>query len=78
MDSELKHRLIDKILLNDNEKLLNAIDQILESVKTPGDQVALTDEQKRMLEMSENDIKNGYTITQKKMDEDDLKWLQEM
>lgn len=37
--------------------------------------VELTSEQKKMLEMSEDDIKNGRLISQKAMDKRNLKWL---
>ncbi len=77
MNNQLKHRLIDKILVSKDEKLLSAIDQILDSVsdQTTGD--ALTKEQKLMLEMSEQDIKNNETISQSELDKEDLTWLRE-
>ncbi|MFN4762256.1 hypothetical protein ACKGJN_03955 [Gillisia sp. Q332] len=35
----------------------------------------LTTEQKKMLEMSETDIKNGRLISQEAMDKRNLEWL---
>ncbi|MBI1286489.1 MAG: hypothetical protein GC178_02820 [Flavobacteriales bacterium] len=37
--------------------------------------VALTEAQKRMLQMSEEDIKHGRLTSQEQLDEEDLKWL---
>jgi hypothetical protein len=37
--------------------------------------VELTEEQKMMLEMSEEDIKNGKLISQEAMDKRNLEWL---
>lgn len=38
----------------------------------------LTSEQKIMLEMSEDDIKNGRLISQEEMDKRNLEWLNEL
>lgn len=75
MDNQLKHRVIDKILSIKNEKLLFAIDQLLESAINQEEIIPLTKEQKWMLEMSENDLANGDTIKQEDLDEEDLAWL---
>lgn len=75
MNNKIKHRIIDKVLVSDDEKLLHAIDQIMESASTKQLKTTLTNEQKKMLDMSEQDIKNGETISQSKLDEDDLAWL---
>ena len=40
--------------------------------------IQLTDEQIIMLEMSENDIKNGNLISQEAMNKRNLEWLNEM
>ncbi|MEZ4916235.1 MAG: hypothetical protein R2836_04545 [Chitinophagales bacterium] len=40
--------------------------------------ILLNDEQKTMLEMSEQDIKNGKLISQEAMDKRNLEWLNEM
>lgn len=77
MDNQIKHRLIDKILSTNNDKVLSAIDQLLDSVEFQEEKVSLTKEQKMMLEMSETDLKNGGTIAQEDLDKDDLAWLQD-
>ncbi len=40
--------------------------------------IELTAEQKLMLEMSEDDIKNGRLISQEAMNKRNLEWLNEM
>ncbi len=77
MDNQIKHRLIDKILSTNNDKVLSAIDQLLDSVELQKEKVSLTKEQKWMLEMSEKDLKNGETIAQENLDKDDLVWLKD-
>lgn len=77
MDNQIKHRLIDKILSTNNDKVLSAIDQLLDSVEFQEEKVSLTKEQKWMLEMSETDLKNGETIAQEDLDKDDLAWLKD-
>lgn len=75
MDHLIKHRIIDKILVSDDEKLLRAIDQIMDSASNNDSFGTLTNKQKIMLKMSDQDIKSGNTIVQKDMDEEDLSWL---
>jgi len=75
MDNQIKHRIIDKILVSNDEKLLRAIDQIMDSASNEYANVVLSNEQKKMLEMSDLDIKSGNTISQKEMDKEDLRWL---
>lgn len=77
MDNQIKHRLIDKILSTNNDKVLSAIDQLLDSVEFQEEKVSLTKEQKMMLEMSETDLKNGETMAQEDLDKDDLAWLKD-
>ncbi|NBC65085.1 MAG: hypothetical protein GVY07_05395 [Bacteroidetes bacterium] len=75
MDNLLKHRLIDKILSTKNEKVLSAIDQLLDSVEKQSETASLTREQKMMLEMSEIDLQKDETISQNELDKEDLSWL---
>ncbi|MFO7798170.1 MAG: hypothetical protein R6V22_00245 [Rhodohalobacter sp.] len=76
-EKEIKHRLIDKILSSKNETLLARIDQLLESSTSEEDEVTLTEEQKRMLKMSDQDIEEGELISQRELNRDDLEWLRE-
>lgn len=76
-EKEIKHRLIDKILSSKNEKLLEQIDRLMESSISEEDEVTLTEEQKRMLKMSDQDIEEGEVISQRELNRDDLEWLRE-
>jgi hypothetical protein len=77
MDSQIKHRIIDKILSISDEKLLSEIDHLLDSKGSVTSYVSLTEEQKQILEWSEEDIANGDTISQSELDQEDLAWLRE-
>lgn len=75
---KLRNGLIDKILMIKNKNFLEALDKLISSSAYDFDIVKLTDEQKEMLEMSENDIKNGRWISQEAMDKRNLEWLNEL
>lgn len=71
---ELKNRLIDKILVSDDEQLLSAIEVIF---KTTADNeiLNLDSYQIEMLLMSEDDISNDLLISEKELDKSDSEWL---
>jgi len=72
---KIRTRLIDKILSIRNKDFLEALDKLISSSKSELEIVELTDEQKTMLEMSENDIKTGKLISQEAMNKRNLEWL---
>ncbi len=74
----IRNGLIDKILSIKNRAFLEALDKLISSSAPESDIVELTDEQKIMLEMSEEDIKNGKLISQEAMDKRNLEWLNAM
>ena len=60
----IRNNLIDKILMISNEEYLLALKDLI-SASSDGDQyVNLTKEQALILEMSEDGIKNDWTISQ--------------
>jgi archaellum component FlaF (FlaF/FlaG flagellin family) len=71
----IRNGLIDKILSINNKEFLKALDKLIISSSSDSKLVNLTDEQKVMLEMSENDIKSGNLISQKAMNQRNLEWL---
>lgn len=71
----IRNGLIDKILSIKNKNFLEALDKLVSSSSSAAEIVELTNEQKIMLEMSEQDIKNGRLISQEAMDERNLEWL---
>ncbi|MCK9451452.1 MAG: hypothetical protein M0Q90_07155 [Bacteroidales bacterium] len=76
--NKLRNGLIDKILSIKNKEFLEALDKLISSSTSESEIVELTDEQKIMLEMSEQDIKSGKLISQEAMDKRNLEWLNAM
>jgi hypothetical protein len=75
---KIRNGLIDKILSIKNIEFLEALDKLISSSASESNIVELTDEQKIMLEMSEQDIKNGKLISQEAMDKRNQEWLNAM
>lgn len=73
--NSLKTSLIDKILTIQDIELLEALQTIVDS--TSDDKVEFSETQKKMLQMSEEDIKYGRVVSQDDLDKEDLKWLSE-
>jgi len=69
----IKHRLIDKIMTTNDEKLLEAIDIIFVSTQKE-EMLSLSSEQIEMLALSEEDIKNNRFVTESKIEKIDMKW----
>ena len=74
----LRNNIIDKLLTITNKDYLSALYQLVNSSAIDKDTVKLTEEQIIMLQLSDNDIKNGNLISQNQLDKSDLKWLKEM
>lgn len=74
----LRNTLIDKIQSIKNKDFLVALNKLIDSNTSESEIVKLTEEQLRMLEMSELDIKNGKLISQEAMNKRNLEWLNEM
>lgn len=72
---KIRTGLIDKILSINNKDFLEALDKLISSSKPESEIVELTNDQKIMLEMSENDIKTGKLISQDAMNKRNLEWL---
>ena len=60
---KLKTRLIDKIMVSENEQLLSAIEDIFSATQIE-EKIILTSEQLEMLEMSEKDIEKNRLISE--------------
>ena len=75
--NQIKEDLIRKILSINDQDVLKGLDNFL-SDSIPGEEnVKLTAAQKEMLEMSEQDIKEGRLISQDAMIERNFEWLKE-
>lgn len=70
----IKNNLIDRILATNNEKLLTAIEGILESTQVD-EKIHLSSEQLEMLYLSENDIETGKLISEEDLGKSDSEWL---
>jgi len=70
----IKTRLIDKILIARDEKLLNAIEIIFNSTQT-NEKLTLTSHQIEMLMMSEKDIEQGNLVSESDMKKTDEEWM---
>ena len=75
---QIRNGLIDKILTISNKDFLVALDKLVTSNASESQLIALTNDQKAMLELSEQDIKNGNLIYQEAMERRNLAWLSEM
>lgn len=71
----LRNKLIDKLLTISNKEYLLALNRLVETSTINNDPVKLTDEQILMLQLSDDDIKAGRTISQEQLDKNDLEWL---
>ncbi|MBI0399950.1 hypothetical protein [Cyclobacterium marinum] len=70
----LKNRLIDRIMVSENEKLLEALESILNSTETE-ERLALNSYHIEMLLMSEKDIENGNLFSEANLIKVDSEWM---
>ncbi len=70
----LKTRLIDKIMLAQNEQLLSGIEAILSSTESE-DRLILNSYQIELLMLGEKDIENGNLISDEDLRKEDAKWM---
>ncbi len=74
----LRNEIIGKLLTISDKSYLSAINRIVETRSDRNDVVKLTEEQQLMLDMSNDDIKNGRTVNQVELNKADLLWLKEL
>ncbi|OYX13777.1 MAG: hypothetical protein B7Z16_15280 [Algoriphagus sp. 32-45-6] len=72
---KIKSDLIDKILSIKNRDFLKALDVLVSANSNPTELIKLSSDQKVMLEMSEQDIKEGRLISQEAFEKRNLEWL---
>lgn len=72
---KIRNNIISKLLTISNEEYLTALYRLVEKTNADDDIVKLTEEQRKMLEFSEIDIKNGDLISQEQLDKEDREWL---
>lgn len=74
----LRNEIIGKLLTISDKSYLSAINKIVETSINKNGMVNLSQEQKLMLELSNDDIKNGRIVNQTELNKADLKWLNEL
>jgi hypothetical protein len=70
----LRNNLISKLMTIRDQKMLTAIEELI-TTSDSKQKVELTEEQMLMLEMSEEDIKEGRTISQEELFTKERQWL---
>lgn len=75
--SEIRNRLIDRLMAISNSDYLKALEKMIESSNIQETTIALTEEQKLMLTMSDEDIKTGRVIDEESLNKQELEWLKE-
>lgn len=75
--TDIRNRLIDQLMAIKDAGFLQALSDIIDRAHVQTETVALTDEQKIMLTMSEEDIAAGRTVDQDTLHERELRWLGE-
>ncbi len=71
----LRSGIIDKIITIRNKEFLEILDKLISLNFSKSEIKELNIDQKTMLEMSKEDIKNGRLISQEAMDKRNLEWL---
>jgi hypothetical protein len=71
----VKNRLIDRMMVSNNEELLNAIESIFRSSQEVDEELTLNSAQNEMLYMSEKDIENGDIISEVDLRIADSSWM---
>jgi len=73
--TDIRNKLIDQLMAIKNVGYLKALSDMIDLSRVQETVVPLTEEQKIMLTMSEEDIKTGRTIDQYTLNERELEWL---
>jgi hypothetical protein len=73
--TEIRNRLIDQLMAIKDADYLQALSNMIDRSHIGADVAPLSEEQKIMLTMSEEDINAGRTIDQNVLNEQELRWL---
>ena len=75
--TDIRNRVIDQLLSIRDADYLRALSDLIKSSHVQEEVVPLTEKQKIMLVMSEEDIKAGRTVDQLALNERELQWHKE-
>ena len=73
--TDIRNRVIDQLMAIKDADYLRALSDMIDRSNVQAEAVPLTEDQKIMLSMSEDDIKAGRTIDQLTLNERELEWL---
>lgn len=74
----IRNGIIDRLMMISNTEYLSQIYKLLQTHSVDPSIVALSPEQKKILQLSSEDILKGQVKTQETLDELDRKWLSEL
>jgi hypothetical protein len=74
----IRNSIIDKLLTISNKDYLSALYQLVSTSSVNEDIVQLSESQILMLNMSDEDIKNGRIVPHDELDKNDLEWLKSL
>jgi len=74
----LRNGLIEKIQAIKDKEFLIALDHLIASGKAESDILELSEAQKELLDLAEQDVATGALISQEELDQRNLKWLDAM
>lgn len=73
--ADIRNKIIDQVMAIKDAEFLRALSDMIDKSHVQEKSVQLTEEQKIMLAMSDEDIKAGRTIDQLTLNERELEWL---
>jgi hypothetical protein len=73
--TDIRNKIIDQVMAIKDVEFLRALSEMIDRSHVQEKTVQLTEEQKIMLAMSEEDIEAGRTIDQPILNERELEWL---
>ena len=74
----IRNNIIDKLLTISNKDYLSALYQLVSTSSVNEDIIQLSESQILMLNMSDEDIKNGRIVPHDELDKIDLEWLKSL
>jgi hypothetical protein len=73
--TDIRNKVIDQLMAIKDAEFLRALSDMIDRAHVQENAIQLTEEQKTMLAMSEEDIQAGKTIDQVTLNERELEWL---
>ncbi len=73
--NNLRYNLLDKLISIRDSNVLQKINDLIGSIDLEETEIKVTDAQQQMLMNSEEDIRNGETIANEDLNQEENKWL---